>query len=79
MVQRGYSLALDDLEVLLLWKELLVCRNIMEVVFDNEHVKEWSYVLVGAYLHKPTTLSPWSMDLWMKCSQDHFTFDALYG
>ena len=55
MVQRGYSLALDDLEVLPLWKEIFVCSNIMEYVFDNEHVKEWSHV--------PTILSPWSMDL----------------
>ena len=39
MVQRGYSLALDDLEVLPLLKELLFCSNIMEDLFDNEHVK----------------------------------------
>ena len=57
IVQRGYSLALDDLEALPLWKELLVCSSIMEDVFDNEHVKEWSYVLAGAYLHRPKTLS----------------------
>ena len=56
MVQRGYSLALDDLEVLPLWKELLVCSNIMEDVFDKDHVKEMSYELVGAYLHRPTML-----------------------
>ena len=47
MVQRGYSLALDDLEVLPLWEELLVCSNIMEDIFDNEHVKEWSCVMAG--------------------------------
>ena len=45
MVKRGYSLALDDLELVPLWKELLVCSNIMEYVFDNEHVKARSYVL----------------------------------
>ena len=57
MVQGGYSLALDDLEVLPLWKELLVYGSIMGGVFDIEHVKEWSYELVGAYLRRPTTLS----------------------
>ena len=38
-VQRGYSLALDDQEVLPLWKELLMCCSIMGDVFDKEHVK----------------------------------------
>ena len=56
MVQRGYSLALDDLEVLPLWKDLLICSSIREDVFDNEHVKEWSYVLAGAYFHRPIVL-----------------------
>ena len=31
--------------------------NIMGGVFDIEHVREWIYKLVGAYLHMPTTLS----------------------
>ena len=79
IVQRGYSLALYDLEVHPLWKELLVCSSIMGDVFDNKHVKEWSYVLTRAYLHRPTTLSPWGMDLLMKYPQDHFTFEALDG
>ena len=79
MVQWGYSLALDDQEVLPLWKEFPICISIMGDVFDNEHVKEWSYELVGAYLHRPTTLSLWSWDLLMECPQDHFTFDALGG
>ena len=39
MVQRGYSLALDDQEVLPLWKEFPICSNIVGYVFDNEHVK----------------------------------------
>ena len=79
MVQRGYSLALDDQEVLPLWKELLMCSSIMGDVFDNEHVKEWSYELAGAYLHRPTTLSLGSLGLLMECPQDHFTLDALGG
>ena len=33
----------------------------------------------GAYVHRPTTLSLWSWDLLMECSQDHFTYDALGG
>ena len=61
------SLSLDDLEVLPLCKELLVCSKIMENFFDNENVKERSYVLAGAYLHWPTTFSLWSMNLWMEC------------
>ena len=51
------SLALNVLEVLPLWKELLVCSNIMEDVFDNGNVEERSYVLAGAYLHRPTTVT----------------------
>ena len=39
MVQRGYSLALDDHELLPLWMELLICRNIVGDVFDKENVK----------------------------------------
>ena len=60
MVKRGYSLALDDLEVLPLWKKLLVCGRIMGGVFDIEHIKGWSYELARAYLHRPTALSLWS-------------------
>ena len=48
-------------------------------VFENEHVKEWSYVLTGAYLHRPKTLSLWRRGLLMEYPQDHFTFDALGG
>ena len=35
--------------------------NIMGGVFDIGHVREWLYELAGAYLHRPTTLSLWSM------------------
>ena len=73
------SLALDDLGVLPLQKELLVCSNIMEDVFDNEKVKERRYAFAGAYLHRPTMLSLWSMNLWMECPQDHSTLGALDG
>ena len=79
MVKRGYSLALDDLEVLPLWEELLMYSSIFRDIFNNEHVKERSYELAGSYLHRPTTLSLWSLDLLMECPQDHFTFDALGG
>ena len=65
MVQKGYSLALDDLELLPLWKELLLYSSIMGGVFDNDHVKKWGYELAGAYLHRPTALSLWSLDLLM--------------
>ena len=57
MVQREYSLALDDQEVLPPWKELPLCSSIVRDVFDNGHVKEWSYELAGAYLHRPTSLA----------------------
>ena len=35
--------------------------------------------MAGAYLHRPTTLSLWSLRLLMECPQDHFTLDALEG
>ena len=35
--------------------------------------------MAGACLHRPTTLSLWSLGLLMECPQDHFTFDALGG
>ena len=79
MVQRGYSLALDDQEVLPPWEELLVCSSIVGDIFDNKHVKERSYELSGSYLHRPTTLSLESMGLLMEYPQDHFTFDAIGG
>ena len=79
MVQRGYSLALDDLEVLPLWEKLLVYSSTMGGFFDNDHVNEWSYEVARDYLHRPTALSLWSLDLLMECPQDHFTFDALDG
>ena len=78
-VQMGYSLALDDQEVLPPWKELPLCSNIMGEIFDKEHAKEWDYELAGAYLHRPTTLSLWSWSLLMECSQNHFTYDTLGG
>ena len=53
--------------------------NIMGKVFDIGHVREWTYELAGAYLHRLTTLSLWSMILLVECSQDHFIFDALDG
>ena len=67
MVQRGYSLALDDQDVLPLWEGLLMCSSIMGDVFDKEHVKEWSYELARAYLHRPTMLSLGSLGLLMEC------------
>ena len=42
--------------------------NIIRGVFDIGHVKEWIYELVGAYLHRPIALSPWSMSFLMECS-----------
>ena len=48
MVQRGYSLALNEQEVLPFWEEFPNCSNIIGGVFDNNHVKELSYGLVGA-------------------------------
>ena len=68
IVQGGYSLALDDLEVLPPWKELLVCNNIMGGVFDMGHAKGWIYELARAYLHGPIALSLWSRNLLMECS-----------
>ena len=68
----------------------MYCR-IMRNIFEKEHVKEWSLILMRAYGYRPTTLSLWSSDLWMKCaqwkcggsithrSQDHFIFVALDG
>ena len=73
MVQRGHSLALDDKEILPLGKELLLYSSIVEDVFDNEHVKEWSYELEGAYLLRPSALSLWSLGLLMECPLDRFT------
>ena len=79
LVQGGYSLALDDQEVLPLWKELPIYGSIVGDVFDNGHVKEWIYGMAGAYLHRPKALSLWSWGLLMECSQDHFIYDALGG
>lgn len=79
----------DDWEALPSWEVFHICCSIIGRIFDKEHVKEHSCILTGAYLHKLTTLSPWSKDLWMKCaqqryggsithrSQDHFIFVAL--
>ena len=53
--------------------------NIMGEDFDMGHIREWNYELAGAYLHRPTMLSLWSMSLLVECSQDHFIFDALDG
>ena len=71
------SLALDGREVLPPWEELLIYCSIMGDIFDNEHVKEQSLVLTGAYLHELTTLSLWRRDFWVECPQDHFTLYAL--
>ena len=79
IVKMGYSLALYDWEVLPLWKEFPIYSSIVGDVFDNGHVKEWSYELAGAYLHRPIVLSLWSLGLLMECPQDHFKFDALGG
>ena len=79
MVQRGYSLALDDQEVLPIWEELLMCSNIMGEVFNNVHIKEWGYDWAGAYFHRPIALSLGSLGLLMECPQDNFTFVALGG
>ena len=79
MVQRGYFLTLEDQEVLPLWKESPIYRNIMVDDFGIWHVKEWSYEMTGALSQRPTALSLWSWDLLMECSQDHFTYDALDG
>ena len=73
----GHSLALDVQEGLSPWEVLLICSSIMGDAFDILHVKYWSYVLMGAYLHRPIALSLWSWDLLMEYSQDHFSFNAL--
>ena len=44
MVQRGYSLALDDLEALPSWEVFHICSNISRGVFDTERVKEHNVV-----------------------------------
>ena len=67
MVQRGYSLALEDQEVLPLWKGSPIYSNIMVDEFDIFHVKEWSHEMTGALLQRPTTLSLGSMYLLMEC------------
>ena len=57
IVQRGYSLALNVQEGIYSWEGLLICSSIMGDAFDILHVKYWSYVLMGAYLHRPMALS----------------------
>ena len=79
MVQRGYSLALEDQEVLPFWKESPICNNIMVDDFDIGHVKEWSYEIIVALLQRPTTLSLGSLGLLMECPQGHFTYDEIDG
>ena len=68
MVQRGYSLALEDQEVLPLWKESPIYSSIMVDDFDIWHVKEWSYEMARALLQRPTTLSLGSLGLLMEFS-----------
>ena len=70
MVQRGYSLALEDQEVLPLWKEPPICRNIMVCEFGIGHVKERSYEMARALSQRPTMMSLGCLDLLMECSQD---------
>ena len=79
MVQRGYSLALEDQEVLPLWEESPINSSIMVDEFGIWHVKEWSYEMTRALLQRPTTLSLGSLGLLMEYSQDQFTYDALDG
>ena len=61
-------LAFNDREVLPSWEGLLMYCSIMKYIFDKEHVKEWSLILMRAYGYRPTALSLWSSDLWMKCA-----------
>ena len=77
IVQRGYSLPLDVKEGLSSWVGILICSSIMGDAFEILHVKDWSYLLMGAYFHRPTTLSLWSWGLLMEYPQDHFSFDSL--
>ena len=56
-----------------------MCSSIMGDVFDKDNVNEWSYELLGAYLHGSIALSLGSLGLLMECPQDHFTLDALGG
>lgn len=80
MLQRGYSLTLEDEGVLLLWEGSLTYNFIMfDDDFDMWDVKSWSYEMTGALLQSPTTLSLGSLGLLMECSQDHFIYDALDG
>ena len=68
MVKRGYSLALEDQEVLPLWKKFPIYSSIMVDDFGIWHVKEWSYEMTGALLQRPTSLSLGSLGLLMECS-----------
>ena len=79
MVQRGYSLALEDQKVLPLWKELPIYNSIMIDDFDMWYVKGWSYEMIGAFSQKTTSLSLGSIDLLTECSKDHFTHEVLDG
>ena len=76
MVQRGYSLAFDDQEVIPSWKEFHICSSIIGGIFDKDHVKQLSYELAGAYLHRPTALFLWSVDLFMDSC---ITLPSVYG
>ena len=63
MVQGGYSLALEDQEILPLWKESPIYSSIMIDGFDMWDVKGWSYEVTGALSQRPTTLSLGSLGL----------------
>ena len=82
MVQRGYSLTLEDQEVLPHRKESHICSSIMAHEFSIWNVKEWSYEMIGALSQRPTTLSLGSMYLLMDYSKRgmyHFTFHTTMG
>ena len=79
MVQRGYSLALEDQEVLPLWEESPIYSSIMTDDFDMWYVKGWSYEMTGALSQRPIVLSLGSLGLLMECSQDHFIYDEIDG
>ena len=68
MVQRGYSIELEDQEVLPHRKDSPICSSIMVDDFGIWHVKEWSYEMTGALLQRPTSLSLGSLGLLMECS-----------
>ena len=79
MVQRGYSIAIEDQKILPHWKESSIYSSILACDFGIGHVKEGSYEMTGALSQRLTMLSLGSIDLLMECSKDHFEYEVLDG